>query len=59
MTRPVRHARNYAYTQPGVAFRIHPSRMDRFPGALGTVVNKVIRTKSDIFQELRRRDLED
>jgi hypothetical protein len=32
--------------------------MDRFPGALGTVVNKVIRTKSDIFQELRRRQLE-
>lgn len=59
MVRPVRHAKNYAYTQPGIAFRIHPSRTDRFPGALGTVVNKVIRTKSDILQELRRRQLED
>ncbi len=58
MARPVQHAKDYTYTLPGVAFRIHPSRMDRFAGAIGTVVNKTIRPKSDVFQELLRRQLE-
>ena len=53
MPRPVQHAKHYAI--PGVAFRIHPARADRFAGAMGTVLNKTMRAKSDVFQELLRR----
>jgi hypothetical protein len=52
LMQPVQH--RTPYTRPGVAFRIHPSRMDRFAGALGTVLNKTVRPKSDVFQELLR-----
>ena len=57
MPRPVQHAKELA--QPGVAFRIHSSRMDRFAGAIGTVLNKTVRAKSDVFQDMLRRDQKD
>jgi len=57
MPRPVQHAK--IYTAPGVAFRIHPARTDRMAGAMGTVLNKTVRAKSDVFQELLRRRRED
>jgi hypothetical protein len=52
MPRPVQHAK--AYTQPGVAFRIHPARQDRFAGAIGTVLNKINRIQSEKFMHLMR-----
>ena len=57
MPRPVHHIT--PYTHPGVAFRLHPGRNDRLAGAMGTVLNKTVRTKSDIFHDLLRRKLED
>jgi len=57
MPHPVKHAPQY--TRPGVAFRIHPDRKDRFAGAIGTVLNKTVRPKSDVFQELLRRQPDD
>jgi hypothetical protein len=38
MPRPVQHVT--PYTRPGVVFRIHPDRKDRFAGAIGTVLNQ-------------------
>ena len=48
--RPVEHTKDLSI--PGVAFTIAPSRMDRFPGAMGTVLNHTNRPKSEVFQYL-------